>query len=185
MTLRELLASIGFKGSSLDTAAAVAMAESGGNAAAHNTTGLDDSYSIFQINMKGTLGPDRRARYGLANDAALLDPATNARVAYSMSNGGTNWSAWSTYVSGAYRKFLGKDVEITNTAGTSRGSPGATTAQNVGLVKTPAEVGAMIVKVVIVGIATAGGVGLLWLGANKATGWPGVKAAKLTADVAL
>lgn len=36
----------------------------------------------------------------------LQDPATNARVAVQGSNDGNDWSAWETYVDGAYRAFL-------------------------------------------------------------------------------
>jgi hypothetical protein len=38
--------------------------------------------------------------------AQLLDPATNAAVAVNASNNGTNWSAWETYVTGAYKRFM-------------------------------------------------------------------------------
>jgi hypothetical protein len=60
--------------------AAVAEAESGGNPKAHNAKPPDDSYGLWQINMKGKLGPDRRAKYNLKTDADLYDPKTNARV---------------------------------------------------------------------------------------------------------
>ena len=54
----------GFKGKSLDTAYAVAMAESAGNPHAFNDnwhTG-DLSYGLMQINMIGKMGPNRRAQ---------------------------------------------------------------------------------------------------------------------------
>lgn len=112
--MRKILQQAGFRGDSLRTALAVAMAESGGRATAHNpnrATG-DDSYGIFQINMLDDLGPDRRRRYGLGSNQALFDPATNARVAYAMSKGGTDWSPWSAYKSGAYKKFLGQPAAL-------------------------------------------------------------------------
>lgn len=81
----------------LARAGAVAMAESSGNPRAHNAVPPDDSYGLWQINMLGSLGPDRRARYQLASNDALYDPATNARVMFGISGGGTNWKPWSTY----------------------------------------------------------------------------------------
>lgn len=89
-------------------AAAIAMAESAGNPMSHNGnagTG-DNSYGLWQINMIGSLGPARRAQYGLPSNEALFDPVTNARVAVAMSGNGTNWSPWTTYISGAFRRYL-------------------------------------------------------------------------------
>jgi cell wall-associated NlpC family hydrolase len=83
------------------------MRESGGRPDAFNgNVGTGDrSYGLFQINMLGNLGPARLKQYGLANNEALLDPATNARVAYQMSKGGTDFGAWgvgpNAYRSGA------------------------------------------------------------------------------------
>ena len=112
-SLRALLEEAGFHGHGLDTAVAVAMAESGGHPMAHNTnvgTG-DNSYGLFQINMLGSLGPARLAEYHLSSNDQLFDPLTNAKVAYRMSQGGTNWTPWSTYKSGAYERYLGPGVD--------------------------------------------------------------------------
>lgn len=84
------------------------MAESGGNARAHNpnaSTG-DNSYGLFQINMLGSLGPARMRQFGLSSNEDLFDPTTNAQVAFRMSGGGRDWSPWSAYKNGAYRKYL-------------------------------------------------------------------------------
>ena len=108
--LRSILQKAGFSGSSLDTAYAIAMAESGGNARAHNGnagTG-DNSYGLFQINMLGGMGPERRRAYGLSSNEDLFDAERNAKIAYQMSKGGTDWSPWSTYKRGDYRKYLGQ-----------------------------------------------------------------------------
>ena len=91
-----LLKAVGFKGKNLEYAWAVAMKESHGNALSYNGnvhTG-DQSYGLFQINMLGSLGPERRAKLGLAYNAELLNPVKNAEVAYHMSGGGKDWSAW-------------------------------------------------------------------------------------------
>jgi Lysozyme like domain len=94
--LVELLSAVGFTGKSLRQAWAVAKKETHGNPLAHNgnrKTG-DNSYGMFQINMLGELGSLRREQFGLRSNADLLNPVVNAKVAYHMSNGGTNWSAW-------------------------------------------------------------------------------------------
>ena len=94
--LVELLSAVGFKGSALKTAWAVAMRESHGHPTSHNqnaSTG-DNSYGLFQINMLGSLGIDRREKFNIANNAELLDPVTNAQAAYYMTNGGSDWGSW-------------------------------------------------------------------------------------------
>ena len=96
----------GFRGDGLVVAVAVALAESGGNPSAHNATPPDDSYGLWQINMLGALGPDRRHRYGLASNQALFDPATNARVVHAIADGGRDWTPWATYTRGTHRRFL-------------------------------------------------------------------------------
>ena len=121
MTLVEILKKAGFKGSALSMAYAIVMAESGGRARAHNpnaNTG-DNSYGLFQINMLGAMGPERRRQYGLSSNEDLFDPLTNARVAYRMSNGGKNWNPWSTYKTGAYRQYYGGSMGATVAGGAS------------------------------------------------------------------
>jgi hypothetical protein len=138
MDLMSILKQAGFKGEGLRMAYAIAMAESGGNARAHNgnrNTG-DNSYGLFQINMLGGMGPERRARYGLSSNDALFDPLTNARVAYKMSNGGKNWGPWSTYGNGAYRKYYGgSSATVKNSGGGSSGGGGG----SAGVAKTRSE----------------------------------------------
>jgi Lysozyme like domain/D-alanyl-D-alanine carboxypeptidase len=97
----------GFRGQSLTTAVAVALAESGGRPGSHNTTPPDDSYGLWQVNMYGSLGPDRRRDYHLKSDSRLFDPAVNARAAFSISSHGTSFQPWSTYIYGQYRDHLG------------------------------------------------------------------------------
>jgi len=109
-SLTNIIKKAGFGPRATDIAYAVAMAESGGKATAHNTnkkTG-DNSYGLFQINMIGDMGPNRRKQFHLKSNDELLDPLTNAKAAYAISNKGTNWSPWSTYKTGAYKKHLHK-----------------------------------------------------------------------------
>jgi hypothetical protein len=115
--LRALAVSTGFPNP--DLAAAVAMAESRGNpsataivtqeqATAWNTAnptepahGPERSFGLWQIN---TLA------HPTYSESSLLDPTYNALAAYTISNGGTNWRPWSTYTSGAYRKWYRPQV---------------------------------------------------------------------------
>jgi hypothetical protein len=96
----------GFRGQGLTTAVAVALAESGGRTTAHNATPPDNSYGLWQINMLGALGPDRRHQYHLESNDALLNPDTNARVANDISSDGHDFTPWSTYTNGAYKDHL-------------------------------------------------------------------------------
>lgn len=93
--LKTVLQTAGFKGQGLKVAWAVAMRESRGHRNAHNgdaSTG-DNSYGLFQINMKDDLGYDRRSKFQIENDD-LFDPFKNARITYQMTKGGTDWGSW-------------------------------------------------------------------------------------------
>lgn len=105
-----LIREAGFTGSAADTMYGIVMAESGGNSTAYNgnaSTG-DSSYGLAQINMLGSMGPERRAQFGLSSNDQLFDPLTNLRAAYAISNGGRDFTPWSTYKSGAYQQFAGQ-----------------------------------------------------------------------------
>lgn len=81
---------------------AICMAESRGKAsidnAGLNTDGSTD-YGLMQINSihADMVGGDLEA---------LRDPAINIKVAYSLSKGGTDWTPWSAYNNGSYKKWL-------------------------------------------------------------------------------
>lgn len=87
----------GFSGGSLATAVAVALAESSGDPGAtnQNTNGSTD-YGLWQIN--SVHGP-------LLKQGDWRNPTDNAKMAFRVSAGGTTWTPWTTYKSGAYRKF--------------------------------------------------------------------------------
>lgn len=119
----------GLRGEAAVTAVAIAVPESGLDPSVRNlnpATG-DDSYGLWQINMIGDLGPARRKRYGLATDADLLDPGTNARVMYGESGGGTNWRPWSTWKRGEHEAHM-DDARAAVAAVEARGGNPATDA---------------------------------------------------------
>ena len=84
--LRALAASVGFPDP--DLAAAVAMAESGGNPNAYGDAQYGGSIGLWQINLPSHPG---------VTAAQLYDPTFNAQTAYQISNGGTNWKPWTTF----------------------------------------------------------------------------------------
>jgi hypothetical protein len=79
------------------TAASVAMAESGGNEYA---TGPAGERGYWQIH------PDH-------GSLSTYDPFGNARAAVLISHDGSDWSAWTTFTSGAY---VGRCLQLSRTA---------------------------------------------------------------------
>jgi Lysozyme like domain len=79
-------------------AAAIAMAESGGNTTAtdNDSNGTVDR-GLWQIN-------------SVHGAQSTYDVMGNARAAIAISNNGTNWAPWTTYTNGAYRQFLQTNV---------------------------------------------------------------------------
>jgi hypothetical protein len=110
-------------------AAAIALAESGGNPSSldNNPRTGDLSYGLWQINMIGSMGPGRLREFGLSSDSQLLDPLTNAQAAVKVAGGGSNpnFSPWTTFTSGKYLKYLQSGVAPNMTAGGAGGSAGS------------------------------------------------------------
>jgi len=87
----------GFDEKTAPIAAAIGMAESGGNPGniAVNDGGKGyNSYGVMQINGSHP------------NAQAALDPREGFKQAYTISNGGTDFSPWSTYNKGTYKQYL-------------------------------------------------------------------------------
>jgi Lysozyme like domain len=101
--LRELAARHGFPDP--DLAAAIAMAESGlrgtkplvADAYAHGDVTRGHSIGLWQINLRA---------HPEFNAVSLFDPDYNARAAFAVSRGGTNWTPWSTFNQGLYKPFM-------------------------------------------------------------------------------
>lgn len=121
--LLQTLKDAGFSGDALNTAYGIAKAESGGRSNAYNGSGLDKSYGLFQINMENNdprnlnMGKKRNAEYlkkyasiGYKGQESLLDPTINAKIAYDISKGGTNFNPWTTYTSGKYLENMPGNV---------------------------------------------------------------------------
>jgi hypothetical protein len=108
----------GFSDSDAVIMAAIAMAESGGNSNAHNNKPPDNSYGLWQINMIGDLGPERRRQFGIGNDEELKDPVVNAHAAKLIKQS-QGFGAWTVYKTGSYKRYL-------SIAQRSAGSPAIT-----------------------------------------------------------
>jgi hypothetical protein len=88
-----------------NTMVAIARAESGWNPKAHNPIPPDNSYGLWQINMIGAMGPQRRKQFGITSNDQLFAPAINAHAAWLIYRQ-QGLKAWSTYSNGHYKKYL-------------------------------------------------------------------------------
>jgi Lysozyme like domain len=89
-------------------ATAIALAESGGDPRAHNPVPPDNSFGLWQINMIGDIGPQRRRALGLSRNEELFDPQTNARAAHHVFFvERQGFQAWSMFKNGRFKDHLG------------------------------------------------------------------------------
>jgi hypothetical protein len=107
-------ANAGFTGNDLNTATAIALAESSGNPIAVGDVTLaptkGPSIGLWQINIGS------KAHGSQYTQAELFDPQTNADAAYAIYEAsGNTFSAWSTYTSLAYIKYLPAGSSCCNT----------------------------------------------------------------------
>ena len=94
----------GFRGPQLVTAVAVALAESGGRTGVYNGICC---YGLWQIH--------RVHGYSVAE---MKDGLSNAKMAFKISSGGTNWQPWEAYTNGAYKKYESRAKKaVANMAG--------------------------------------------------------------------
>lgn len=105
--LKGLAKAAGFNDRDASIMAAIAMAESGGIPSQLNDnprTG-DLSYGLWQVNMIGRMGPERRRQFGISSNEALRNPEINAMAARQVFQS-QGFNAWSVFRSGAYRQYL-------------------------------------------------------------------------------
>ena len=128
--LVRMLHDAGFRGKGLETAFAVALAESGGRANAFNNKDRDLSYGLFQINMKDddpaspNMGRNRRKQFGISNNKELFNAKKNAAAAFEVSNKGTWWKQWAAFTNGSFTKFLDDANTAAKSAGVGGDNPG-------------------------------------------------------------
>jgi murein DD-endopeptidase MepM/ murein hydrolase activator NlpD len=112
---RQYASQAGFVGSGIDTIVAIAQAESSLNTGAQHTNS-DGSLDrgILQINNR---------YHSEVSDSCAYDAACSFGQGYRISNKGTNFTAWSTYTSGAYLRYM-----PTGSSTLTNGSKGVGTA---------------------------------------------------------
>ena len=97
----------GFSEEMIPTMIGISTAESSLDTKAFNpnvNTG-DQSYGLFQINMLGAMGPERRELFNIKSNAELFDPLKNAKAAKAIYDQ-QGLDAWSVYKSGAYSQYV-------------------------------------------------------------------------------
>lgn len=110
----------GLKGEKLKIAIAIAMAESGGNPKAWGDRSLHKgSRGLWQIYVASWAkpGPPRFQN----NPKALYNPLTNAKSMMAISSGGKHWGPWTTFRTGAYRRYLREAAAAVRWLDTSAG----------------------------------------------------------------
>jgi len=106
--MSRVLYEAGFRGDEIPMMVAIGLGESSGNPNAYNpnaNTG-DQSYGLWQINMLGAMGPERREWFGIDSNEDLFDPLTNARAAYKLYKARGNFGDWSVYNKGVHEQYL-------------------------------------------------------------------------------
>jgi hypothetical protein len=123
-----LLRQVGFPEKDIPKMVAIALAENeplDANKVRNTPKSGDLSYGIFQINMIGKLGTERRNLIGIKSNEELLDPLTNARAALVVYNnrkkrkqgtedGLTAWSSYNPDKNGVrrYEQFLPEATQL-------------------------------------------------------------------------
>jgi hypothetical protein len=104
--IAQMLLNRGFKKEDIWKMLAISHRESRWIPSVRNVGPVDDSYGLFQINMKGNLGEARRKYFGIADDSELFDPKTNVKAAR-ITYGGGNLSPWN--VKGDWKNGIAPD----------------------------------------------------------------------------
>lgn len=118
----------GFRGKALETAFAVALAESGGRSKAKGDMSLQNktwgpSLGVFQI--RSLKNPPNTPSGKWRDGKRLMDPSFNLQAAWAISNQGTNWEPWSAYNNGSFAKYLDDAQSAARKAGIKVGFYGA------------------------------------------------------------
>lgn len=103
----KVYAQAGFTGDALVTMVAIARGESGFIAGAQGDTTITNgtwgpSIGLSQIRSLNS----QRGTGGWRDPERLSDPLFNARAAYAISNGGTNFTPWTVYTADLYQQYV-------------------------------------------------------------------------------
>jgi hypothetical protein len=173
----------GFDPAAATVAAAVAMAESGLNPGAQGDTGLETAYWGPSVGLMQIRTVKSQTGSGKDRDISRLsDPLQNMISAYHISNGGKDWSPWTTYNTGKYRQFLGQASSGAATAGNS--TPAATQANWLTDAIGIDDAAAAAKKLGLMAAAVLAGGALVVVGGYRALGSPKVPRKALNAAAA-
>ena len=110
--LTNLARSVGMPEDKIPSMVAIALAESGGDPTIDTVkSGLDPekknefSLGLWQINMLGRMGEERRKQFGISSNEQLYDPVVNAKAALAILNS-QGLGAWSAYSNNSYKDYL-------------------------------------------------------------------------------
>lgn len=171
-------------------ATAIAFAESAGNPTAIGDRGVPgpgaESVGLFQINYL----PSRDAKVAYRDPKANLDPLTNAKSAFLISNSGKNFSPWTTFTNDAYKKYLPQATaasaieDIKNPSIVNTWQSGAKTATT-DVTKAIGKLNptSTIERIVLTALFLVAGLGLVVLGAARATGTDKVATKAITKGI--
>lgn len=129
--LEQLWTSAGGNPQAAPTAAAIALAESGGEPGAQGDLALQNGQWGPSVGLWQIRSLNSETGTGGTRDASILgNPVANARSAVAISNDGSNFTPWTTYTSGAYKHYLGAQASTiaypsSSGAGTTLVSTGA------------------------------------------------------------
>tara|TARA_R100000234_G_C5002373_1_gene180944 strand:- start:938 stop:3274 length:2337 start_codon:yes stop_codon:yes gene_type:complete len=115
-SLERLAQEVGFPPEDARIAAAIALAESNGDAQIDTVaSGLDPnkeneySFGLWQINVIDKYQAERFPLFNITKESELYDPLTNAKAAKILyDRAGGSFEDWSTYTSGKYKDYLPK-----------------------------------------------------------------------------
>ena len=110
--LTNLARSVGIPEEKVPSMVAIALAESGGDPTIDTVkSGLDPekknefSLGLWQINMLGRIGEERRKQFGISSNEELYDPVVNAKAALAILNS-QGLGAWGAYTNNSYKDYL-------------------------------------------------------------------------------
>lgn len=115
--IKSLWTKAGGSSSAQNMAAAIAMAESGGNPnISHRNSDGSIDRGLWQIN-------------SIHGAQSTLDRLGNAKAAVSISGNGRNWNPWTVFKSGAYKKFLSAAQRAKSGSSKAKSKAGSVTAK--------------------------------------------------------
>lgn len=128
----KVYAQAGFTGDALVTMVAIAKGESGWNPGAQGDTSITTStwgpsIGLSQIRSLN----DQAGTGGWRDPTRLADPLFNAKAAFAISNGGTNFSPWTVYSKGIYQQFVEEAKAAVSALGTGAYTASAAPAASV------------------------------------------------------